>query len=590
MKIQITQKHKSINPPYEFELPAFSVLTGKNGSGKTHLLEAISMKEKSEVTIEDKVIQNIRYIPFNSLNPTIREICDPSTITEHVKTVWNQYNSAKQQAVKKNNTDPNYLIQRVGDENAKLFVKKTFKDSRKAFNELTEDDLADSFDISFMGQNDFFTAEFALIFKEYHRRQEENNINKYYQSQGESTAKIVLAKQGFKDKFGDPPWEFVNRILLETNIPYEVNSPIGTRKDSNFILKLKDRKEGWEISSADLSTGEKILMSLALAIYNAGGDLGKPDILLIDEPDAGLHPSMSRMMVGVLKKNIVEDNNIPTIITTHSPTTVIASEGISVYQLERGNNLPSRISVQAAVELLSSDIPFLRISTDKRRQVFVESKYDVQYYELITNILTRLEALPSEPVFIPARTSDGSNCTDVIEIVRSLSSNGNEQIYGVIDWDTTNNAADKVLVLGENERYAIENYLLDPFLMGLLFIRGRHVNIEDFGTSSFNTYAEANQLTVGDAQLMINKILNDLGLSSDNLVKYRLYNGWELSISTEYTNYNGHELEALYKEKYPFLKTYTRESQLKKDVIEKVINDYPQYTPVELFDVVKRIK
>ena len=235
-------------------------------------------------------------------------------------------------------------------------------------------------------------------------------------------------------------------------------------------------------------------------------------------------------------------------------------------------------------------IPFLKISTDKRRQVFVESKYDVQYYELITNILSRLEALPSEPIFIPARTSSGSNCADVIAVVKSLSKNGNEQVYGIIDWDDKNNTDGQVLVLGENKRYAIENYLLDPFIMGLLFIREKKVPITYFGALSFNAYAEANKLILSDAQLIINRVLNDLELFSTSTSKYKLYNGWELDISLEYNKYNGHELEALYKEKYPFLNSYQNENHLKKDVINKVIDDYPQYTPVDIFDIVKRIR
>ena len=373
MEIHIKQKHKSINPPCDFELPKFTILTGKNGSGKTHLLEAISTKEKSEIKIEGRVVQGIKYIQFNGLNPNIQEACDPNSIYQYIKKVWSQYNSANKNPVRADRKNKVSIIGTIADANARRFIEKVFKDSKKPFDKLTEDDFADNFDITFMSADDFFTAQFALIFKNYHRCREENNFNGYCQTKNLPVTRPVLTKEEFSKKFGDPPWEFLNGILKEMNIPYEVNSPEGTRIDSNFIFKLKDLKEGFEISSADLSTGEKVLMSLALAIYNSGEDFGKPDMLLIDEPDAGLHPSMAKTMIDILKKNIVKENDIPVIIATHSPTTVIASEGISIYQLERGSNIPSKISAQAAVELLSSDIPFLKISTDKRRQVFVES-------------------------------------------------------------------------------------------------------------------------------------------------------------------------------------------------------------------------
>jgi len=591
MEIKIIQKHKSINPPCDFSLPDFSVLTGKNGSGKTHLLEAIADKKKSQVTFNGTLIKNVRYIGFNGLNPNIEETCDPQSIIQYIKAAWTNYDHAKQNSSSQlKNHNLNNLLRHIGDENSIRFISKTIEVSKKPFDQLTEDDFADNFDISFMRQNDFFTAQFALIFKNYHKRQEENGINEYYQSKGQTPTKPVLTKSEFENKFGIPPWDFVNNILLETNIPYEVNSPVGTRIESNFIFKLKDRTAGFEISSMDLSTGEKVLMSLALAIYNTGGDLGKPDLLLLDEPDAGLHPSLSKMMVDVLNKNIVIDNKIPTVISTHSPTTIIASDGISIYQMTRGNNIPTKIPTQQAVEILSSDIPFLKISNDKRRQVFVESKYDVNYYELLTNIYSRFETLQSEPIYLPARTSIGSNCTDVIDVVTNLTKNGNDQVYGIIDWDNTNTSKDRLIVLGENERYAIENYLLDPLLMGLLFLRERKLDFSDFALSAYSNYSDINKLTFSDAQLIIDKVLNDLGLFTSNSTSYYLQNGWTLNVSQEFNLHQGHDLEALYKSKYPFLKSYQREDGLKKDIIEKVVNDYPKFTPRQIFETIMKIK
>jgi ABC-type multidrug transport system ATPase subunit len=594
MEIQINQKHKSINPPCSFELPQFSVLTGKNGSGKTHLLEAMADLTKSQITINGHTLNNIRYIGFNGLNPNITETCDPQTIVQHIKSSYNTFLPQVERMKQSEPDNRNYkrVFDYIGNNNTALFsyITKVIEKTQKEFDTLTEEDFADHFDISFLGQNDFFTAQFALIFKNYHRRKEENDFNEYYASRGEPFARPYLSKQEFELKFGIPPWDFVNRILEETNIPYEVNSPLGTRADSNFTFKLKDRIQGFEISSMDLSTGEKVLMSLALAIYNTGGDMGKPDLLLLDEPDAGLHPSMSKKMVDVLNKNIVIENNIPTIISTHSPTTIIASEGISIYQMVRGNNIPTKIPTQQAVEILSSDVPFLKISNERRRQVFVESKYDVNYYELLTNILSKIAPLQSEPIFLPARTSIGSNCTDVIDIVTNLSNNGNDQVYGIIDWDTVNPIQNRVLVLGENDRYSIENYLLDPLLMGVLFIRERNFDFTYFGITELSKYSDLDKLTIEQAQLIIDKVLSDLGLFTANIAQTVTVEGWQLNITNEFNLHQGHNLETLYKTKYPFLKAYHRENSLKIEVLEKVINDYPNLTPKKLLEIIQMIK
>ncbi len=459
--IKINKPYKSIGI-CEFELPNFSVLTGLNGSGKTHLLEVIARNDFTDVLVDGIKISNIRYIPFNGLNSQIEENCDPTTITQFIKNFKNHLQQGIDRLKQLNAeiTENNLYSYNALNEPSKSAAPKLIFRIGKTIEDITEEDIANNFDVSMMAKNDFFTAQFALIFKNYHRLLEENNMNEYYSTKGMPITSKVLSSDEFINKNGQAPWDFVNNILEEINVPYNVNSPIGTRIEANFIFKLIDRNNRTEIHSQDLSTGEKVLMSLALAIYNTKGDNDRPEFLLIDEPDAALHPSMSRKMVQILDENIVNESKIPAIITSHSPTTIISSNGIAIYQMERGSSIPKKISVQNAVELLSSDIPFLKISNDKRRQVFVESKFDVKYYELLTNILLRIDSIPSEPIYLPARTSNGSNCTDVIDVVENLFNNGNDQIYGIIDWDKTNETKNRVVVLGEKERYSIENYLL----------------------------------------------------------------------------------------------------------------------------------
>lgn len=589
IKIVIKRKYKSIDI-CEFELPDFSVLTGLNGSGKTHLLEAIKEEQYSDVFINGNKISNIRFIPFNGLNSVVQEQCDPSTITQWIKNFTDLFHRSYE-GLRKSGQDlsAKNLYNTSGDVSFRNTAPKMITKIGKSIETITEADISSNFDISMIAQNDFFTAQFALIFKNYHRLLEENNINRYYLTQNIPPMGEILSDEDFIERNGIAPWDFINSILEEINVPYNVNSPLGTRIESFFTFKMISKNDGTVISSQDLSTGEKVLMSLALAIYNSNGVDNKPEFLLIDEPDAALHPSMSRKMVEILNYNIVKLSGIPAIITSHSPTTIISSEGISIYQMEKGTSIPKKISVQKAVELLSSDIPFLKISNDKRRQVFVESKYDVTYYELLTNILLAIDEINSEPIYLPARTSNGSNCTDVIDVVNNLYDNGNEQIYGIVDWDNNNVSKARIIVLGENERYSIENYLLDPLMMGILFIREAKMQITEFGFETISKYSEIGNLQPNEAQMIIDKVLNDLGLSSVNVIEYDLYNDWKLNVSSEFNLFQGHELESLYKKKYPFLNSYQREDALKKDVIQKIVNDFPEFVPKRIFDTIKKI-
>jgi hypothetical protein len=241
---------------------------------------------------------------------------------------------------------------------------------------------------------------------------------------------------------------------------------------------------------------------------------------------------------------------------------------------------------------LTDDIPFLKITTEKRRQMGVENINDVNYYEQITNIYSRLEILPCSPVYISTRKSKhtGSNCSDVQALVKNLNGNGNDSVYGIIDRDTSNKSEGQIIVLGNEERYAIENFLLDPLLMGLLFIREAKVAPNDFGITKISTYSEINKLEIIDAQNIIDKILSDLGLDSENKLEYKLYNNWTLKVSPEFCNYRGHDIEELYKQKYPFLNAYNKEEMLKKDIINKVLNDYPQFAPLSIIETIRKIK
>lgn len=600
IKIEIVNKYKSINP-CKMELPKFSVLTGLNGSGKTHLLEAISKSANSNVNTGGNRLTNILYIPFNGLNPNISEQCDPKIITDFVKKFYQYYKQALQYLQNNERNNPrfgqqvngNNIIQRISNSDSQHInaAQKLIPKITIPFEQVDENYITNIFDVSVMSNDSFFTGQFALIFKNYHKLLEENDINAYYREkrgQTENSPQIYTDEE-FKEKYGMPPWDFVNEILESINVPYRVNSPMGTRLDESFDFKLESLDGMYNISPRDLSTGEKVLMSLALAIYNTNGTFNKPELLLIDEPDAPLHPSMSKKMVEVLKNKIVENANIPVIITSHSPTTIICCDGAAVYKMERGNSIPIKTSIQEAIEMLSSDIPFLKISTERRRQVFVESKYDVTYYELITNILNGIAPIECNPIYIPARTSNGSNCTDVINIVNGLHGNGNEQVYGIIDWDTNNTSTDRIIVLGENERYNIESYILDPLLMGLFFLREAKFTPQDMGLTH-NSYTQLQNISIEDCKKIIDFVLTRLNLNSGNNETYTTFNEYELEISSEFNLLQGHDLETLYKTKFQFLNSYQREDALKIDVIKKVINDLPELAPKKLYEAIQSIK
>ena len=97
MYIEIIKDYKSIKKNTNFHLPDFLVLTGKNGSGKTQLLEALVNNQISKISDYTGVIshENIRYIPFNGLVPNVTDFCDSNTVVQHSKSLWSTFSNAK---------------------------------------------------------------------------------------------------------------------------------------------------------------------------------------------------------------------------------------------------------------------------------------------------------------------------------------------------------------------------------------------------------------------------------------------------------------------------------------------------------------
>ena len=91
IRIQVLKQYKSIQQLNTFELPDFTVLTGKNGSGKSHLMELMSHNDSALKTIEvDGVVsKKVKYIGFNGLNPVVSDVGGYEDITHNRKEVWN---------------------------------------------------------------------------------------------------------------------------------------------------------------------------------------------------------------------------------------------------------------------------------------------------------------------------------------------------------------------------------------------------------------------------------------------------------------------------------------------------------------------
>ena len=584
MRIRIHKEYKSIKAPQEFDLPDFVVLTGKNGSGKSHLMEAMSKYEYAIVNDGEKELTKIKYIGFNGLNPQVNTDGDYLDITNRRKETWNQLkNQITELKTRYGNNIQGYINSRTQRKN---ILGHWLTLAKGKIEDLTEEFVYDNYEIS---SDEIFSSQFASIFKLYQIRYDDN---KYLQFKNETEGEHnkVLSDEEFKNIYGPKPWELINKMLEFAQLSYRVNHPIGHRETA-FHLCLTDVNSGIEIQVNDLSTGEKVLMSLALSIYNSKEESARPDVLLLDEPDAPLHPEFSKVLISAIENSIVKDAGVKVVISTHSPTTVAIAPEESLYRMNKETSKPEKITKQQAVNLLVQDLDNVRLSFENRRQVFVESKYDTQYYNRIVGLVSQKFDLPTLPQFLPPRSSDGANCDEVSEIVNALRGYGNDLVYGIKDFDNKNHSSQYVLVLGENKRYAIDNYIFDPIYVAYLLIRENIINTKDVGLQQLN-YVDLSRLNDEQVQILINFVICTLGLSSTNEIEYKTQGGKCYKITQEYCIIQGHELESKIFSAWPKLNFIARgggDNKLKNYVLDTVCRDYPDFLSMDFVDLFNKI-
>ena len=144
----------------------------------------------------------------------------------------------------------------------------------------------------------------------------------------------------------DPPSVLLNEVLKkydcngyqlasEPNYPPEITEE-GIKLDVDVKVVLT--REGVKgIAFSELSSGERTLMALSMLIFKAQLNNIPPQVLLLDEIDASLHPSMIERMIHVIQTLFIEKYGMKVILATHSPTTVALSPEKSIFVISNEN-------------------------------------------------------------------------------------------------------------------------------------------------------------------------------------------------------------------------------------------------------------
>lgn len=643
MKLTFVSPHKSITPFGEIDLPDLVVLTGVNGAGKSHLLEAI---ENGCIRIDDIVIdpqtRPIRLFNWTNLIPQDSGVFAPSTIDQEKYQLWIQlsqaitayrphltqvleqykiYNLTSMSTRQLISMKPEDLIsagrtpeaadqifqtvqnltQAVvsqftqNDPNRRRLIESIQNSSTLPLITFEEEEFRKYFPTSWQSV-DMFQQSFARLFVEYHRNYLTNQLKILAKSRGKSVD--FLTDIEFVKKFGDVPWDFVNSILKIANLGFSINQP-PEYEDSSYEPILTDRIRGTKVKFADLSSGEKILMSFALCLYYAQDYrqiVDYPRVLLFDEIDAPLHPSMTQSLLRTIQEILVDRHKIKVILTTHSPSTVALSEESSIYAMYKdGNDRLKKVNKDKALAILTNGVPTLSISYENRHQVFVESEYDVEFYEQIYKKLKNELSSEISLNFIPSGGGEKGGCNRVKTVVKQLFKGGNRTVYGIIDWDLKNKQTDRVKVLGQGNRYSIDNYIFDPVILAAFLLLEGCITREMIGLEQNETDFDLRNFENDRLQVIANFIVDKLKpFKPENfqevtrVCEYK--NGKAVNIPSWLLEMQGHQLEINLKKTFSQLNKYQREADLKKEVINKIIDRIPSLIPMDFVSLFKEIQ
>lgn len=344
---------------------------------------------------------------------------------------------------------------------------------------------------------------------------------------------------------------------------------------------------GKQIEFQHLSSGEKVILGLIIKIFTSvyyKDHLFLPEILILDEPDAHLHPEMSKLLIDVLNETFVKKLGISVLMVTHSPSTIALCPDNSIYQLE---NEPTtsliRIEKEEALEILTGHLPTLSIDYKNHKQVFVESPTDVKYYQTIFNKLYQENKYPYRLYFMSNSYGKG-NCKQVLKIVEDMRISGNKTSYGIIDWDLKNVSSDFIKVHGAGNRYNVENYIYDPIYLCILLMNLNAHNVYselglDKTTNQYSLGNEDSVLLQNISDWFFVKYYNTFSVNEgkrNELKEIEYFNGRKINVPKWYLEFSGHDLENRIKRVFPALEgRFTSEGKLQKEVSLIIGKCYP---------------
>lgn len=486
MELEFQGTYKSLTDFNWNDIPLLSVITGPNGSGKTQLLELLydtitdnqSQRQRIKITGEFYKKGEVSFLKS--------EWILANTSPMNLMLIQQELNQLYQQFTQVHNTQHLPRLDFIMTETAQKIGKP------RNGNSISQAEFEKHFPIEYLQSNDQVTNQIARIFIDY-------NISRIEElAHGKSDADI-------EKKIGPKPWLLLNEIMKEANLSFIFNDPESTGIKALFKLEITDSARNTKIEFNDLSSGEKVLVSLVFFLYTSQEKKFFPRFLLLDEPDAHLHPTMTKQFLDVINNVFVLRHNIRVMITTHSPSTVALTPEENLFEMSKvAPRIKKSVSKNKTISLLTSGLVIVGVGT---KYFLVEDEDDAKFYQEIDSYFsTNNLVLGNIPlVFIPSSTATkAGGKSQVYSWVKKLATSGLDNIIqGIIDKDSGNPPSQGIHIL---YRYSFENYLLDPLIVyAALMDKDLHPKIANIPLNLGEEY-KLKSMSTSELQMIVDEI------------------------------------------------------------------------------------
>jgi Leucine-rich repeat (LRR) protein/energy-coupling factor transporter ATP-binding protein EcfA2 len=419
-----TDKWKCFEKPFIWENinDKLSVLIGKTGTGKTTLLNLINDSINSTNEIKNNKYFISKY--YCSLNDTKKSLENIKDIDEFA-------------------IDFRRKMGKTDD-----FRKKNgITDFGELYDGISEFSVMQYFD--FLLLNDYLTVD--------------TEFSRFPISR----VRIKERKEFLKEYFDNGLDDYCqDNFAIEYYLGYDLN--IHKLSDGEYLILLI---ELWRVHAKKL---KELNEKHSRPVNN------KLRILLLDEPDAHIHPSLIKEFIDLITSNELEYLNFQVIMTTHRPATVNFVNLENIYELKLIDDTNKRVIVpvekkSVIIQNISDDLFYIK---EKFKFIYVEGekKEDQTFYEFILNLKTNKQKL--FPVKFVEMGGKKFNQLFRIDNNQDLANENklDEFLFGINDgdylieeardffkiadiYDCMDNYQDNFKRLN---RYCMENYIYDP--------------------------------------------------------------------------------------------------------------------------------